>query len=138
METNHIIAIVVALVLFIIIIKFAKSVVKFILIFLLVIGLGIYAFLHFNKISNINDLHNKYCNNLSDKKDSLKCVCIVKPIEEDFSIRFSKEEAENMNTLKFTKELSVSFIKKSKEIKTKLKENNALDLFEEFKQDILK
>lgn len=138
MDTNQIIIAVVAIVVLILIIKFAKSVIKFVLVTLLVVGLGIYAFLFLNGIDSIDDLHNKYCENLSERNDSLKCVCIVQPIEEDFQSRFSQEEIDNMNSLKFTAELSVSLVKKSKTIKEKLKENNALDLLDEFKQDILK
>ncbi len=138
MDTNQIIIAVVAIVVLILIIKFAKSVIKFVLVTLLVVGIGIYAFLFLNGIDSIDDLHNKYCENLSERNDSLKCVCIVQPIEEDFQSRFSQEEIDNMNSLKFTAELSVSLVKKSKTIKEKLKENNALDLLDEFKQDILK
>ncbi len=108
------------------------------LVILLVVGLGIYAFLFLNGIDSIDDLHNKYCENLSERNDSLKCVCIVKPIEDDFNSRFTQEEIDDMNSLKFTAELSVSLVKKSKTIKEKLKENNALDLLDEFKQDFLK
>lgn len=138
MDTNQIIIAVVAVVLLILVIKFAKKVIKFVLITVLVVGLGIYAFLFLNGINSIDDLHNKYCENLSERNDSLKCVCIVQPIEEDFQNRFSQEEIDNMNSLKFTAELSVSLVKKSKTIKAKLKENNALNLLDEFKQDFLK
>jgi len=138
MDTNHIIIAVVAIVVLFLIIKFAKKVIKFILVTLLVVGLGIYAFLFLNGIDSIDDLHNKYCENLSERNDSLKCVCIVQPIEEDFQNRFTQEEIDNMNSLKFTAELSVSLVKKSKTIKAKLKENNALDLLDEFKKDFLK
>ena len=138
MDTNQIIIAVVAIVVLILIIKFAKSVIKFVLVTLLVVGLGIYAFLFLNGIDSIDDLHNKYCENLSERNDSLKCVCIVQPIEEDFQSRFTQEEIDDMNSLKFTAELSLSLVKKSKTIKEKLKENNALDLLDEFKQDFLK
>ncbi|MCD4792818.1 MAG: hypothetical protein K8R54_06280 [Bacteroidales bacterium] len=137
MDTNLIIIIAIALVLFFLIIKFAKKLIKFVLILILLIGLGIFGFLYFNDISNINDLHAKYCDNLSDKKDSLKCVCIVQPVEEDFTTRLSKEEIDNMNNVKFAKELSVSLFNKRKIIKEKLKENNALNLLDEFKKDFL-
>ena len=138
MDTNHIIIAVVAIVVLILIIKFAKKAVKFVLITLLVIGLGIYAFLFLNGINSIDDLHHKYCENLSERNDSLKCVCIVQPIEDDFNSRFTQEEMDEMNSLIFTVELSKSLVKNNKTIKAKLKENNALDLLDEFKQDFLK
>ncbi|MCF6365635.1 MAG: hypothetical protein L3J35_05470 [Bacteroidales bacterium] len=138
MDTNQIIIAVVAVVLLILIIKFAKKVIKFVLITVLVVGLGIYAFLFLNGINSIDDLHNKYCENLSERNDSLKCVCIVQPIEDDFKSRFTQEEMDEMNSIKFTAELSLSLVKKSKVIKAKLKENNALNLLDEFKKDFLK
>ena len=137
MDTNLIIIVIIAIVLFFLIIKFAKKLIKFVLIFILLIGLGIFGFLYFNDINTINDLHAKYCNNLSDKKDSLKCVCIVEPIEDDFNSRFSKEEMDNMNSGKFALELTKSIKNKRKIIKEKLKENNALNLLDEFKKDFL-
>ncbi len=138
MDTNNIIIAVVAIVVLILIIKFAKSVIKFVLVILLVVGLGIYAFLFLNGIDSIDDLHNKYCENLSERNDSLKCVCIVQPIEEDLRFRYTDNQLDSMSSATFKTQLMFSLGKKSIKIKKKLQENNALNLLDEFKQDFLK
>ncbi len=136
MDTNLIITGALALVALILILKFSGKFFKILLTILLIGGLFVFGYLYLNDIKSINDLHNKYCNNLSDRKDSLKCVCIVKPIEEDFNYRLSPQKIENMNNKTFVFELSRSLINKRSEIISKLKENNALNLLDEFKKDL--
>jgi len=135
MDTNHIIIAVVAIVVLILIIKFAKKVIKFVLVTILVIGLGIYAFLFLNGIDSIDDLHYKYCENLSERNDSLKCVCIVQPIEDDFNSRFTQEEMDGMNTFRFTSEIFISLFNKRKDIASNTKQYKNESLLEDFKED---
>lgn len=137
MDTNLIITVVIAIVLFFLIIKFAKKLIKLVLIIILAAALGLFGFLYLNQINTIDDLHAKYCDDLSVKKDSLKCVCIITPLQEDFQVRFTQEEMDNMNSVHFAKELSVSLFNKRKEISQKLKENKAENLLDEFKKDFL-
>ena len=137
MDTNLIIIIVIAIVVFFLIIKFAKKLFKFVLIIVLIAALALFGFLYLNKIKTINDLQTKYCEDFSNKKDSLKCVCIVGPLHDDFQERFSKEEMNDMNSVQFAKELSVSLFNKRKIITQKLKENKAEGLLDEFKKDFI-
>jgi hypothetical protein len=136
MDTNLILTGVIAVVLLFLILKFSGKIFKFIFILLLIAGLGIFGYLYLNDIRNIDDLHAKYCNNPSDRKDSLKCVCIVQPIEEDFKYRLSPQKLENMDSKAFVFELSRSLVNKRSVIVEKLKENDALNLLDEFKKDI--
>jgi hypothetical protein len=136
MDTNLIITGVVAVVLFFLIFKFAGKIFRIIFTILLVIGLFVFGYLYLNNIRNIQDLHAKYCNDPSNRKDSLKCVCIVQPIEEDFQYRLSPQKLESMDAKSFVFELSRSLVNKREVIVSRLKENNALDLLNEFKNDL--
>jgi hypothetical protein len=136
MDTNLIITGIIAIVLIFIILKFAGKIFKIIFIFLLIIGLFIMGYLYLNDIRSMNDLHARYCNNPTDKKDSLKCVCIVQPIEEDFKYRISPKKLEKMDSKSFVFELSRSLVIKRDVIVSKLKENDALNLLDEFKRDL--
>ena len=137
MDTNLIIIVGIAIVLFFLILKFAKKLIKFVLIIVLAAGLALFGFLYLNKIDSIADLEAKYCEDKTNEKDSLKCVCIVNPVQEDFQIRFTQDEMDNMSSIQFAKELSVSLFNKRKEISHKLKENKAENLLDEFKKDFL-
>ena len=138
MDTNLIIIIVIAIVLFFMILKFAKKLLKFVLIIILAAALTLFGFLYLNKINNINDLNARYCDDPSNEKDSLKCECIVKPLNEDFNDRFTEEQMNKMNSVEFVKELSISLINKRSEITQKLKKNKSEDLLDEFKKDFFK
>jgi len=137
MDTNLIIAGIIGIVIIFLVIKFAKKIFTALLIIIAIAGLSVAGYIYYYNMNSINDLHEKYCENVSNKNDSLKCVCIIKPLEDDFSSRFTKEEIDNMTNVIFIKELSISVVKKRKIIKEKLKENNALYLFDEFKKDFL-
>ena len=137
MDTNLIIIIVIAIVLLFLILRFAKKVLRFILIVVLAGALALFGFLYLNKVDSVADLETKYCEGPTNEKDSLKCVCIVQPIKDDFYERFSKDERDEMGSVQFAKELSVAMVNKRQEILQKLKENKAENLFDEFKKDLL-
>lgn len=137
MDTNYIIAGVIGIVIIFLVIKFAKKIFTALLIIAAIAGLSVAGYIYYFNMNSINDLHEKYCKDLSNKKDSLKCVCIIQPLEEDFNERLSEEEMNNMTNVIFIKELSISMVNKRKVIKEKLKENNALNLLDEFKKDFL-
>ncbi len=136
MDTKLIVIGIIAIVLFFLIIKFSGKLLKIILIIIFFAVLGVFGYLYLSDIKNMNDLHAKFCNNPDNKNDSLKCVCIVMPIEEDFRYRLSPQKIENMDSKVFAFELSKSFINKRNVIVQKLKDNNALSLLDEFKKDI--
>ncbi len=138
MDTNYLIFGAIIIVLIYLILKFAKKFVKLILLLVVIVSLGLFGYLYYFDISNLNDLHSKYCENIDMKKDSLKCVCIVQPIEEDFKTRLSDDKIKNMTKIEFAKELSISLKNKRKVIISKLKENKSLHLLKEFKSDFLK
>lgn len=138
MDTNYIIAGVIGIVIIFLIIKFAKKIFTALLIIVAIVGLSIAAYVFYFNVNSINDLHEKYCNDLSKRNDSLKCVCIIQPLEDDFNSRFTTAQMDSMSNVVFMKELSISLIKKRKVIKEKLKENNALNLLDEFKHEFLK
>jgi len=136
MDKETIIIGAIALLVLIIIVRFlTKKVFKILLVIFLIAAVGLFGYMYLTGIHTISGLEDKYCNDTSDKTDSLKCVCIVKPISEDLHSRFSEEELENMNEVMFAKELSKALINKRKEIKLKLKENNASHLWNDFKDD---
>jgi len=137
MDTNYIIAGVIGIVIIFLIIKFAKKIFTALLIIVAIAGLSVAGYIYYFNMNSINDLHEKYCNDLSKRNDSLKCVCIIQPLEDDFNSRLSKDEIDNMTNVIFIKELSISMVNKRKVIKEKLKENNALNLLDEFKKDFL-
>jgi len=138
METNYIIAGVIGIVIIFLVIKFAKKIFTALLIIIAIAGLSVAGYIYYFNMNSIDDLHKKYCEDFSNKKDSLKCVCIIQPLEKDFIERLSEEERENMTNVIFIKELSISMVNKRTIIKQKLKENNALNLLDEFKRDFLK
>ncbi len=136
MDTNYIIAGVIGIVIIFLIIKFAKKIFTALLIIAAIAGLSVAGYIYFFNMNSINDLHDKYCKDFSNKKDSLKCVCIIQPLEDDFNERFTEGQRDSMSSVIFLKELSVSLVKKRNIIKDKLKENNALNLLDEFKKDL--
>lgn len=138
METNHIIAAIIGIVIIFLVIKFAKKIFTAFLIVIGIAGLSIAAYIYYYDMNSINDLHEKYCEDPSNKKDSLKCVCIIQPLEDDFNSRFTQEKIDTMSHVVFIKEISISLVKKRKFIKAKLKENNSLYLLDEFKREFLK
>ncbi|NPA68852.1 MAG: hypothetical protein GXO50_09625 [Chlorobi bacterium] len=115
-----------------------KKAFKILLALIVLFAAGLFSYIYLTGIHTVAGLEERYCEDLSDIKDSLKCVCIVQPVSEDFHERFSDEELENMNEITFAKELSKALFNKRKIINEKLKENNALHLLKEFKDDILK
>lgn len=138
MDTNLIVAGVIGVVIIFLIVKFAKKLLGAALIVVAVLVLGVVGYIYYFNLSSMNDLHAKYCENVSNKNDSLKCVCIIEPLEDDFNARLSEDEIKNMSTQVFLKELSISLFNKRKTINNKLKENNALHLLDEFKREFLK
>lgn len=128
-----------------------KNIFKVLALGVIIIGLALYGFFILGSDENdikfieilskysIRDLEDVYCKDNVSKTDSLKCVCIIKPISNDLHNRFSESELNNLEKkrLKFAKEIFVSFRNKKTEIKTKLKENNSLHLFDEFKRDLI-
>jgi len=126
----------IAFIAIIIIVRFlTKKAFKILLVVILLAAAGLFGYMYLTGIHTIAGLEKEYCENKSDITDSLQCVCIVQPISDDFHNRFSEEELENMNEVMFAKELSKALINKRKEIKLKLKENNASYLWDDFKDD---
>ena len=139
MDKETIIIGAIALVILIIVVRFlTKKAFKILLVVILLAAAGLFGYIYFSGIHTISALEDKYCNNPSNKTDSLKCVCIVQPISDDFHERFSKEQLDSMSTLTFAKEISKALINKRSVINSKLKENNAMHLLKEFKNDFFK
>ncbi len=136
MDKETIIIGAIALIVLIIVVRFlTKKAFKILLVVILLAAAGLFGYIYLTGIHTIAGLEEKYCNDPSNTTDSLKCVCIVKPVSEDLHSRFSEDELENMNEVMFAKELSKALINKRKEIKLKLKENNASHLWDDFKDD---
>jgi hypothetical protein len=151
MSTN-LIVIIVAIVIILILLKYVtKTAVKIAAIVVVLVGLGLFIFLKAGHTADdinfsdavteysISDLKQIYCESKANKSDSLKCICIIQPISEDLSSRFTQEELDDLekHRLKFAKELIKSINNKKDIIKAKLKENNANELLKEFKEDLL-
>lgn len=136
MDTNLIIAGAIGIVIIFFIIKFAKKLIGAALIVIAILALGVAGYIYYFDLSSMNDLHAKYCEDLSNKNDSLKCVCIIEPLEEDFNTR--KIDSDNISKEVFIKELLISFKNKRNVINEKLKENNALHLLDGSDWDFLK
>ncbi len=139
MDIENILIGVVALIVVIVVVRFlTKKVFKIVLSLIVLIALGLFGYIYMTGVHTIGALEEKYCSGTDNKADSLKCVCIVQPISEDFHERLSAEELEEMNSIDFAKELSKSLVRKRTVIQAKLKENNALHLLDDFKKDFLK
>ncbi|NOZ35770.1 MAG: hypothetical protein GXO80_10790 [Chlorobi bacterium] len=139
MDKETIIIGAIALVILIIIVRFlTKKAFKILLIVILLAAGGLFSYIYLTGIHTISALEEKYCNDTSDKTDSLKCVCIVQPIADDFHQRFSEEQLDSMNSVTFAKELSRALFNKRSIINSKLRENNAMHLLKDFKDDFLK
>ncbi len=139
MDKETIIIGAIALVILIIVVRFlTKKAFKILLVVILLAAAGLFGYIYLTGIHTVAGLEAKYCENYDNRTDSLKCVCIVQPISDDFHSRFSDKELENMDELTFAKELSKALINKRAVIKEKLKENNAMHLLKDFKDDFLK
>ncbi len=139
MDKETIIIGAIALIVLIIIVRFlTKKAFKILIVVILLLAGGLFGYIYLTGVHTISGLEERYCSNPDNKSDSLKCECIVKPISEDFHTRFTEEELENMNEVTFAKELSKALINKRKIINSKLKENDALHLLKEFRDDFLK
>ena len=126
----------IALVALIIVVRFlTKKAFKILLVVILLAAAGLFGYIYLTGIHTIAGLEKKYCEDTSDKTDSLKCVCIVKPVKDYFYEKFDSTQVNNMNEVMFAKELSKALINKRKEIKLNLKENNASHLWDDFKDD---
>ena len=152
MTLKYIIIGIVVLIAIILIIKFvAKKIFKVLAIVIILAGVALYGFFKFGSDENdikfmeiltkysIQDLENVYCKEGVSRTDSLKCYCIIKPISTDLHSRFSESELNDLQKkrLRFAKEIIKSISNKKSEIKEKLKDNNALHLLDEFKQDLI-
>jgi hypothetical protein len=139
MDKETIIIGAVAFIALIIVVRFlTKKAFKIFLTLLIAAAVGLFGYIYLTGIHTIAGLEKKYCNNMSDRTDSLKCVCIVQPISDDFHERFSEAQLDSMNSVTFATELSKALIHKRSVINAKLKENNALHLLDDFKNDFLK
>lgn len=139
MDKETIIIGAVALIILIIVIRFlTKKAFKILLVIVLLAAGGLFGYIYLTGIHTIRALEDKYCNNFENKTDSLKCVCIIQPISDDFHSRFTDEDLKNMDEVIFAKELSKSLYNKRSVINQKLKENNAMHLLKDFKNDFFK
>lgn len=89
---------------------------------------------------SVEQLENKYCTDIKDAKDSVKCYLIIKPICDEIRKKLTEKE---LNEIKHNKKETIKIIKeaiknKKSEIQEKLKEQNALYLWNDFSKDIAK
>ncbi len=139
MDKETIIIGVIALVALIIIVRFlTKKAFKILLVVIVLLAGGLFGYIYLTGIHTIKGLEDKYCNDTSNKTDSLKCVCIVQPISDDFHERFTEKQLDSMNSVTFAAELSKALFNKRSVINSKLRENNAMHLLKDFKDDFLK
>ncbi len=139
MDKETLIIGVIALVILIIIVRFlTKKAFKILIVVILIAAAGLFGYIYLTGIHTIAGLEDKYCSDFSDKTDSLKCACIVQPISDDFHERFTEGQLDSMNSVTFAKEISKALINKRSVINAKLKENNAMHLLKDFKDDFLK
>ncbi len=149
MGINVIIVIVGVVALFVIIKFIAKTIFKLALAAIVIAAIALFLFLKVGNSSkdinlgeivmsySIADLENAYCDS-GNKSDSLKCVCIIKPISDDLNSTYNSEELKDLQNhrIKFAAAIVKAFNNKKELIKSKLKENNAGDLFSDFKNDL--
>ena len=129
----------IAFIAIIIIVRFlTKKAFKILLVVIFLAAAGLFGYMYLTGIHTIEGLEEEYCENKSDKTDSLKCVCIVQPISDDFHERFTEGQLDSMSELNFAKELSKALYNKRNVINQKLKENNASHLLKDFKDDFFK
>ena len=145
-----IIVLIVAIVLIALIIKFFKKIMKIVGIIIIIIGILLFLLFGTNlfnlnelNVSNvkynfsIHDLKNKYCLENMNFRDSIKCHLIITPIYQDILNNYSEEELEKMKLNKFKMLVAIKQSVKNKktDIHEKLKEINALYLWNDFNSD---
>ncbi|PIE85919.1 MAG: hypothetical protein CSA05_03305 [Bacteroidia bacterium] len=83
------------------------------------------------------ELEAKYC---GDKDRQTSCCCIVQPLIEDVTSKYEDEEIEDFQKSKITsiRIIMESLMAKKQEIATCLKENDALDEWDNFISDLEK
>ena len=150
MDTTTIIIIIVAIIAIFLIIKFAKAIIKIVGTIVVVGGIAAYIYFGTDLINknteidriiediSIENIKVTYCTGEMSHSDSIKCECIIMPLYDDLTSRFSNEKLNDLpkNKLKFASELLKSFNNKKLIIKKKLKEKNAVHLLKDFKNEL--
>jgi hypothetical protein len=92
----------------------------------------------FNKEFILYELREKCCK--GDDEDQAKCNCIINPLLEEFSKKYSREEIQELskNKAKSIKEILKTADANKAEIKTCLKENKSESLWKDFVKDVKK
>lgn len=88
-------------------------------------------------LATIKILELRYCNGAA--ADEIKCNCIVKPLKKDINARFNREELEELskNRIKTAYILKKSLDAKENDIKTCLTDKNSEHLLAEFKRELI-
>ena len=145
MSLQSIIIIIIGIILAIIIIKFiTKVLAKIIAVLLVVAAIGYLLFFWNEGLVNLGKkdfilykLEDRYC---TEGKNEIKCECIIMPLKRDIESKYTPEDIEELkeDRMKSMEVILESFEENTKEIKDCLKENNAMQFWDDFVEDLKK
>ena len=145
-NTQTIIIIIVAIVAIFILFKIFKKVVRTVLILIIILGLGYYV-LVFSNIFKDPNTHSKYsidyikekfCTDMVDHSDSVKCYMIITPIYDDMKASYTEEELLELekNPAQYFKALNIVVKRNKKDILKNLAKNKQEDIWNSFIDDL--
>lgn len=145
MDIENIIILGVVIVLAVIIIRFVTKILAKIVAFLIMTAVILYALFYWdggiialgNEDFMLYELEKKYC---EEKKDTVKCECLVRPLIDDIESRYSAEEIQKFrkNKIKSINIITGSFTENYESIRQCFKENKSEDSFRENLKEFFK
>jgi len=145
LQSIIIIIIIIGIILAIIILKFiTKILAKIIAVLLVVAAIGYLLFFWNGGLVNLGKkdfilykLEDRYC---TEGKNEIKCECIIMPLKRDIESKYTPEEIEELkeDRMKSMEVILKSFEENREEIKDCLKENDAMQFWDDFVEDLKK
>ena len=145
-STQTIIIAIIALGLLILMIKFFKKIIRTILVLLVIAGFAFYIYAYSNILRgpdkhakySVDFLKEKFCSNMQNSKDSVKCYLIVMPIYNDINSKYTKEELNKIerNPVEYLRILNHSIKENKKEIMQNLAKNKQEQMWDSFISDL--
>ncbi len=148
LNTANFLVIIGAIILLIFIFSIFKKLIRTIFILIIVASLAFYVFVYSDMLRNpdkhakysIEYLKDKYCENLTTHKDSVRCEYIITPIYNDIKARYSDQELKNFerDPVKYFKILKESIKRNKNDIVKNLTKDKEQQMWDDFVQDLRK
>lgn len=144
----NIIVILLAIGIIFLIIKSLKKIIRAILIIITVLGLAYYVFIFSNMFKapgehskySIENIKDKYCTNMANHADSVKCFMIITPIYDDIKSQYTEEELLELerNPIEYFKMLNAAIKRNKGDIIKNLAKNKEEQIWDNFVNDLKK